>query len=233
MDNDPRSLFERRYQVLEDLDAVFVCPVMEYGSEVIYIRTDCLLGEEVTEKFSLENTLECVDSLRLECNSLFQFRGQSGSSFCCCIWQVLDNALHTWKLLGNADRNKTMRPSDINKGVDVFPGVAVNQKVRWFVDLGEELSESFCTGRVFGEDLVHTLVCVVGKRPALLVSELLVQGGFWDMDLRLHCFLQNSAISPTHQLPNPSVSTHTLQIFETKDETYHNPSRPKFIQLHN
>ena len=108
MDNDPRSLFERRYQVLEDLDAVFVCPVMEYGSEVIYIRTDCLLGEEVTEKFSLENTLECVDSLRLERNSLFQFRGQSGSSFCCCIWQVLDNALHTWKLLGNADRNKTM-----------------------------------------------------------------------------------------------------------------------------
>jgi hypothetical protein len=74
MNNDPRTFFKSRDQILEDLDAVFVCPVVEYRTEVIHIRTDCLLGEEITRKFSLGNTLECVDSLRLECNSLFQFR---------------------------------------------------------------------------------------------------------------------------------------------------------------
>jgi len=53
MNNDPRAPFKSGDQILKNLEAVFVCPVVEYRTEVVYIRTDYLLGEEITEKFSL------------------------------------------------------------------------------------------------------------------------------------------------------------------------------------
>lgn len=48
MYNDPGPWTEHRYQVLKDLNAILVRPVVEDGSEEIYVYDDGLGSEEVT-----------------------------------------------------------------------------------------------------------------------------------------------------------------------------------------
>jgi hypothetical protein len=47
MDDYSGTLCKSRSELLEDPDAVLVCPIMEYGTEVVDICCDRLRGEEV------------------------------------------------------------------------------------------------------------------------------------------------------------------------------------------
>ena len=47
MNDDLSSRFQDRHKILKNLDAILVCPVMEDGSEIVYVCTDRLLVEEV------------------------------------------------------------------------------------------------------------------------------------------------------------------------------------------
>jgi hypothetical protein len=47
MDDDPSTFCESRCEHLEDLDAILVCPIMEYGTEIVDICRKRLRCEEV------------------------------------------------------------------------------------------------------------------------------------------------------------------------------------------
>ena len=47
MDDDPGTLFQRRDEHLQDLDAVLVRPIVEDGAEVVHVCLNRLWCEEV------------------------------------------------------------------------------------------------------------------------------------------------------------------------------------------
>jgi hypothetical protein len=73
MNKDPRAIFESWDQTPKYVDAVFVRPVVEDGPEEVDVCADGLLGEEVTDYVSMNETYVAqmrIDLLCLESNSV-------------------------------------------------------------------------------------------------------------------------------------------------------------------
>lgn len=64
MNDDARTTFERWDEVPKDFDAILISPVVENGSEVVYIRGNWLFCEEVTATlYSIKHSIKIEHAL--------------------------------------------------------------------------------------------------------------------------------------------------------------------------
>jgi hypothetical protein len=140
MNDDPSALFESGDEVLEYFDAILVCPIMEYGTEVVDICCDRLRCEEIAA--SIVNTrlmfgiLLCL-LLCHECYPILQARRESLDTLSHSVWEILNCTLNVRVLLRKSNRDTTVRSSNVNERLYLIPRVVVQEHFGRFISSGK------------------------------------------------------------------------------------------------